>query len=114
MKLPSPIVDFFRMKNQHDDDGLWSLFTDDATVIDAGEGKTMKGADQIKKWIQKAISGLNLQTDIRGSKEQDGEWVLDTMMTGDFKASPARFEYFITLKEDKITALRVEYRGSAK
>jgi len=114
MKLPDPIADFFRMKNEHDDDGLWSLFAGDATVVDGGEGKEMRGADDIKKWIQKAISGLNLHTEIRDGKRRGGEWVVDTIMSGDFKASPARFEYFITLKADKISALRVEFRGSLK
>jgi len=46
------------MKNEHDDAGLWSLFTKDATVIDGGEGKAMQGADEIQRWIQKAIAGL--------------------------------------------------------
>ena len=114
MNPPPPIADFFRMKNEHDDDGLWSLFTDDATVFDGGEGKTTQGADEIKKWIQKAISGLNLHTEIRDCKENHSEWIVDTVMTGDFKASPARFEYFITINGDKISALRVEFRGSLK
>jgi hypothetical protein len=112
MNLPAPIADFFRLKNKHNDTGLWLLFADDAVVVDAGEGKKMQGADEIKKWIQKAISGLNLQTDIEDCKEQDGEWVIDTVMAGDFKASPARFEYFITLENGKISTLRTEFRGS--
>jgi hypothetical protein len=112
--IPAPIADFFRMKNEHDDDGLWSLFAEDATVIDGGEGKKMNGSDEIKTWIQKAISGLNLHTEIRDCTEQGSEWVVGTAMTGDFKASPARFEYFITLSGDKISALRVEFRGSLK
>jgi hypothetical protein len=114
MDIPTPITNFFWMKNGHDDAGLWSLFTDDATVIDGGEGKKMQGAVAIKEWIQKAISGLNLHTDVRECNEHGGEWVIDTVMTGDFKASPARFEYFIILRGDKISALRVEFRGSLR
>ena len=112
MNPPVPIADFFRMKNEHNDDGLRSLFADDATVVDGGEGKKMQGADEIKKWVQKAISGLKLHTEIKNCKEQGGEWIVDTVMTGDFKASPAQFEYFITLSGDKISNLRVEFRGS--
>ncbi|MGX1412787.1 hypothetical protein AB7M43_002879 [Bradyrhizobium elkanii] len=114
MKLPKPIADFFEMKNTHDDDGLWTLFASDAVIIDGGEGKRTQGADEIKKWIQKAISGLKLHTEIKNCKEQGGEWIVDTVMTGDFKASPAQFEYFITLSGDKISSLRVEFRGSLK
>ncbi len=43
MELSVPIADFFRMKNEHDDSGLASLFSEDATVIDGGEGQTMHG-----------------------------------------------------------------------
>jgi hypothetical protein len=114
MNLPATITDFFRMKNEHDDAGLWSLFTEDATVIDSGEGKRMQGAEEIKKWIQKAISGLNLHTEVRDCREHGQEWIVDTVMTGDFKASPARFEYFIALSGDRIAVLRVEFRGSLK
>ena len=114
MHIPTPIADFFRMKNEHDDVGLGSLFTEAATVVDAGEEKVMQGADAIKVWIEKSISGLRLHTDFRSCREQGDAWNVDTVMTGDFKASPARFEYFITLSDDKISALRVEFRGSLR
>jgi hypothetical protein len=95
-------------------DALALVFSEDAIVIDAGERKEMRGRKQIVQWIEKSISGLRLQTDVRGWKEHDGEWVVDTVLTGNFKASPARFEYFISLTGDKISKLRVEFRGSQK
>jgi hypothetical protein len=110
--LPKPIVDFFRLKNAEDDVGLPLLFTDDATVLDVGERKEMHGREEITQWIEKSISGLQLQTDVLGWKEHDGEWMVDTVLTGNFKASPARFEYVIALSGDKISRLRVEFRGS--
>jgi hypothetical protein len=112
MDLPLPIADFFRMKNAHDGAGLSSLFSEDATVIDEGEGKTMQGSDEIQSWVTKSIAGLNLHTEVQSSAEQDGQWVVDTVMTGDFKASPARFLYSIGLRDDKISGLRVEFLGS--
>lgn len=112
--LPKPISDFFRLKNAEDDETLQLLFSEDATVIDAGEHKEMHGREQIAQWIRKSIAGLDLQTDVRGWKEHDGEWIVDTVLTGNFKASPARFEYFIALDGDKISRLRVEFRGSQK
>jgi ketosteroid isomerase-like protein len=112
MNLPTAMADFFRMKNAHDDRGLCGLFTEDAVVVDGGEGAKMQGPDEIKKWIEKAISGLKLYTEVRGSVERDGEWVIDTVMSGDFKASPAHFRYFVTLRGDRILALRVEFVGS--
>src|SRR5215471_8929631 len=112
--LLKPIAEFFRLKNAEDDEGLSTLFSDDAIVIDAGERKSMRGIEEIRDWIAKSISGLHLQTDVRKWKERDSEWIVDTVMTGNFKASPARFEYFITLSGDKIAKLRVEFRGSVK
>jgi hypothetical protein len=114
MSIPAPIAEFFRMKNEHDDVGLVSLFTETASVVDGGEGKVMQGAEAINGWIKKSISGLDLHTDVRSCREQSSEWIVDTIMTGDFKASPARFEYFITLSDDRISALRVEFRGSLR
>ena len=73
MILPAAIADFFRMKNERDDQGLWSLFTEDAVVVDGGEGTKMQGADEIKKWIEKVISGLNLHTEVRDCADLLGE-----------------------------------------
>jgi hypothetical protein len=114
MTLPLAISDFFRMKNAHEDEELWTLFVSDAVVIDGGEGSEIRGTDEIKKWIKKAVSGLNLHSEIRACEERDGEWTVDTVMSGNFKASPARFQYFITVRDGKISALRSVFLGSVK
>ena len=114
VNLPKPIADFFRLKNAEDDEGLVQLFAEDAIVIDAGERKEMRGRAEITQWIEKSISGLHLQTDVRGCTERDREWLVDTVLSGNFKASPARFEYFIALSGETIAKLRVEFRGSTK
>ena len=112
--LPKPIAEFFRLKNTENDEALPLAFAEDAIVIDAGERKEMRGREEIMRWIEKSISGLHLRTDVRGWKEHEGEWIVDTVLTGNFKASPARFEYFISLRDEKISKLRVEFRGSQK
>ncbi|MEI9966869.1 MAG: nuclear transport factor 2 family protein [Candidatus Moraniibacteriota bacterium] len=112
MDIPGSITDFFRYKNAHDEAGLASVFAADAIVIDAGENKEMRGIDEIKTWIQKSLSGLNLHTEIGQVKRESATWVLETIVSGDFKASPAKFEYFIKVQDAKITSLRVQFRGS--
>jgi hypothetical protein len=112
--LPEPIAEFFRLKNAEDHEALSVLFNEDAAVIDAGERKEMRGRAEISRWIEKSISGLRLQTNVRGWKQHDREWIIDTVLTGNFKASPAHFEYFISLSGNKISKLRVEFRGSLK
>jgi hypothetical protein len=106
MSPPAAMADFFRMKNAHDDRGLAGLY--------GGEGTKMRGTEEIKWWIEKAISGLKLHTKVCGSVERDGEWVIDTVMSGDFRASPAHFRYFVTLRGDRILALRAEFVGSLR
>jgi hypothetical protein len=112
--LPKPIADFFRLKNAEDHERLAALFADDATVIDAGERKEMRGRADITQWIDKSIAELHLQTEVRAWKERGGERIVDTVLRGNFKASPARFEYFFSLEGEKIAKLRVEFRGSVK
>ena len=112
MDLPLPIADFFRMKNEQDDSGLPSLFSDDATVVDGGEGKTMHGRDDIRSWVPKSIAGINLHTEIESCEEQDARWIVDTVMRVISKRARARFLYTIGLRGDKISALRVDFLGS--
>jgi hypothetical protein len=69
---------------------------------------------QITQWIEKSISGLQLQSEIRDWKRQSTDCIVDTVMSGNFKASPARFEYFIALTGDKICKLRVEFQGTVR
>jgi hypothetical protein len=114
MDLPHCIAEFFRRKNEHDDAGLALLFSEDATVIDGGEGTTIHGRDEINAWVAQAISGLHLHTEIASWKGQGAQWIIDTVMTGDFKASPARFLYTFELRGEKISLLRVEFLGSLK
>jgi len=109
--LPKPIAEFFRLKNAEDNQGLAQLFSEDATVIDAGERKEMRGRAEITQWIEK----INLWTAsadlVGGWTERDGEWVVDTVLTGNFKASPARFEYFIELSSTRLQSFALSSEG---
>jgi hypothetical protein len=74
----------------------------------------MHGRDDKRSWVPKSIAGINLHTEIESCEEQDGRWIVDTVMRGDFKASPARFLYTIGLRGNKISALRVGFLASLK
>lgn len=112
--LPKSITDYFHYKNSHDVSGMLSLFLDDATVIDRGENKTMYGKDEIEAWINSSLSGLNLSTEIAQAKETDGLWVIETIVSGDFSASPARFIYTIGVEQEKLSSLDIAFAGSLK
>jgi hypothetical protein len=70
--------------------------------------------DQIKAWIEKSISGLNLKTEIKDCIQEQDVWTIETIMSGDFKASPAKFTYKIKLKDSKISFLDIEFGGTAQ
>lgn len=114
MNIPTPILEFFRLNKEHESEQLLSLFTEDALVADGGESLQIQGKDSIRAWIEESISGLNLQTEVINGARVGEEWVVDTTVTGDFAASPARFEYFFVLEDARIQSLRVEFRGSLK
>lgn len=116
MNTPSTITQYFQMKNNHDNQALLSLFTPDAIVKDTGEKLELQGTAEIKKWIEKSLSGLNLHTDIidQAFNQEENQWIINTKVSGDFKASPALFKYFILLQDEKISSLRVEFFGSLK
>lgn len=110
--LPKRIAEYFDFKNNHNKEGLLSVFSEHAVVIDRGENKEMRGQDQIESWIDTSLSGLSLQTDIAGCTEDNGVWIIDTIVRGDFKASPAKFVYRIVLEEDMIASLDIQFGGS--
>ena len=43
-----------------------------------------------------------------------GEWIVDTVLTGNFKANPAGFAYFTSLSNEKTAKLRAEFRWPAR
>ncbi|MBX9906527.1 nuclear transport factor 2 family protein [Patescibacteria group bacterium] len=112
--LPHIISEYFLHKNNHNKEGLLSVFSDDALVIDRGESKEVRGKEQIAAWIDKSLSGLNLDTEISHVTEKDESWVIETIVSGDFSASPAKFVYYVALAEDKISSLDIEFAGSLK
>lgn len=112
--LPEVIIEYFHHKNNHNKLGLLSTFSDKAVVFDRGENKELHGQDQIELWIDKSLSGLNLKTEISEFRKEDDTWTIDTIVSGDFKASPAKFIYNFVLEQNKIIFLDIEFVGSAQ
>jgi len=53
IKLPEPIAAYFAATNAHDVDAMLARFAKTAIVKD--EGKTMRGADAVRQWIEETI-----------------------------------------------------------
>lgn len=111
---PKSISEYFEYKNTHDKTGLLSVFTNDARILDRGEGREVHGKDEIEIWIDTSLSGINLHTEVSKITEDDGLWVVETVVSGNFSASPAKFIYRITLDTEKIASLDIEFGGSLR
>jgi len=53
-------------------------------------------------------------TEISACIKQGDLWRVDTIVSGDFKASPAKFVYLIVLEEQNISSLDIAFEGSLK
>lgn len=109
---PTIITEYFHYKNKHNKEGLLSVFSDKAVIIDRGENKEVRGFSEIKSWIDKSLSGLNLQTEVFETNNDKGVWIVETVVSGDFKLSPAKFIYHFKIENDKISYLDIEFAGA--
>jgi len=112
MDTPSAIESFFRIKNQHVTEGMSVLFTEDAVVRDHGENDEVKGVDAVVKWVEGTIAKYKLANKILSARQEEGKWIVDVEVSGDFKGSPAKFRYdFILDPEGKIASMDIVYIG---
>lgn len=111
-QIPNVVSDYFKYKNEHNKAGLLSVLSSDAVIIDRGENKELRGTEEIEQWIDKSLSGINLHTEISDTKEGENSWEVLTIVTGEFKASPAKFIYYFKLYGEKICFIDIEFGGS--
>ncbi|MDC4205503.1 MAG: nuclear transport factor 2 family protein [Candidatus Manganitrophus sp.] len=102
IKLPPPILAFFKAFNTHNANAVVALFTGDALVTD--EGKDYHGA-AIKKWIDRVNTNYNPTAEVVDLASSGGAYVVTARVSGTFPGSPIQLRYHFTLKNDKIAAL---------
>ena len=106
IKLPTIIAEFLKAKNGYDSTAFVACFTYDAVVYD--EGGEMHGTTAIKKWIE--ASNEKYQDTITAEKivEHDNETVLTGLVSGNFDGSPVLLDFHLTIRDGKISLLRIE------
>ena len=103
--LPKPLDAYFGAKNTNDVDRMVATFADDATVAD--EGKTIRGASAIRKWIDDTNAKYRYTVDVTGVTETDGGATIACRLSGSFPGSPVDVEYEFALNDGKITRLAI-------
>ncbi|AJA46447.1 hypothetical protein CPAST_c03470 [Clostridium pasteurianum DSM 525 = ATCC 6013] len=105
IKLPQPIADFIKAKNEHNSNEFISCFSDNAVVQD--EGENISGVKAIKEWSDKTNKKYNDTLKAVNLLEIDGNIILTAIASGNFKGSPTNLDFYFTLNNDRITNLKI-------
>jgi hypothetical protein len=81
-----------------------SLYADDAVVTD--DGKTYRGRDEIRDWLERAASEYSYTTELVDARRIDANtYVAVNHLEGDFPGGAVDLQLTFTLEEDLITHL---------
>lgn len=111
-QLPEPIANYFQAKLSSDPEAILALFSDHATVWDNGEDRELRGFSQIREWLSGTVSGYKLSSNVVSCEQIDDEYVVGSVVSGDFPGSPYKFENRFMLEGEKIMKLIIEPIGS--
>jgi SnoaL-like domain len=106
MQLPPLVTDFVKAKNSRDSNAVVTCFAEDAIVQD--EGHEMQGIPAIKKWSDQSFEKYQYDIAPTGIAETGENTVLTATLTGNFPGSPVSLDFIFTIKDEKITALRIQ------
>ncbi|CAG9623495.1 nuclear transport factor 2 family protein [Sutcliffiella rhizosphaerae] len=108
-QLPEAIETFFRVSNSYDSSLLAKCFAEDAILYD--EGLAYHGPTAIEADIVKANNNLQVKTDVTNAVGKNGEMVVLATISGNFDGSPVALDYYFTIKDQKITTLKIVLAG---
>jgi len=81
-----------------------SLYADDAVVTD--DGKTYRGRDEIRDWLELAASEYIYTTELVDARRIDANtYVTVNHLEGDFPGGAVDLQFTFTLEDDLITHL---------
>lgn len=109
LNLPEAIETYFQASNSYDSKLLVKCFTEDATLYD--EGLAYHGPAAIESHLVEAHNNLLIKTKVTNVTEKDGEAVVTATISGNFDGSPVALDYHFTMKNEKITTLKILLAG---
>jgi SnoaL-like domain len=93
-QLTGPAAAYVAAVNAFDADAILSLFAADAYVNDAR--REIRGADAIRRWVEKEIVGDHVTMDVLEAVEHYGEIVLRSRYDGTFDKTNLPDELILT------------------
>jgi uncharacterized protein (TIGR02246 family) len=104
--VPDVITRYFAAQAARDFETLLTLFADDAVVID--EGRTRRGASEIRAWRENVASAYEYTTQLRGvTASPDGKYVARVHLEGNFPGGTVDLRYRFTIDGDAIRELEI-------
>ncbi|RVU02896.1 nuclear transport factor 2 family protein [Mucilaginibacter limnophilus] len=105
MNLPVVISKLVATQNALDSEAYTECFTEQAVVHD--EGKTHHGKGEIQQWIEHSNQEYRALMKPLNYEQTENEGVLTAEVAGTFPGSPAVLQFYLTLENDLICALKV-------
>ena len=107
IELPKPIADYVAANARLDLEGMVQPFASDAFVVDAGIGKQLEGHVGLRTLFEEEVIPVKAIFTPDAVRHEKGKVVVEGPAHGDFKNSPIRFTYTLTLESDAIKALEI-------
>ncbi len=102
--LPPLLSRFVDAMNHQDATAFLACFAAGAIVED--EGRTHRGLDEIKSWIEAAFVESRPWLEVTDFNPTDSGSIITGIVSGTFPGSPVVLHYHLTHDSDRITALR--------
>lgn len=104
--LPKVVLGLVKAQNDFDAVAYANCFSENAEVFD--EGKTYKGKNEIKAWIEDANKRYQVMMKPIAYTETDGTTsILSAEISGSFPGSPLVLQYHFNIVEEEIHSLEI-------
>lgn len=103
--LANPIQKFIGATNDHNTEILLSVFNDSSVVSD--HGREFSGLKEIKEWADTYYIGMNVTLEIKEVTGTGDNYLVSTLVTGDFEGGPFPFGFHFSVNNDVIAGLKI-------
>ena len=104
--LPELLTRYYAAANAHDADATIALFAEDAVVKD--EQKEVRGREAIRAWIAETTTKYGpIAVEPTDVAERGRTTVVTSIVSGDFKGSPATIHYTFFVDSKRIARLEI-------
>jgi hypothetical protein len=104
LNLPEPIATYFDV-DRRDGAAIARCFTSQAVVKD--EGQTHTGPAAIEAWKAAAVAKYSYTSEPFAVEQQNGHYIVNSRLTGNFPGSPVDLRYIFRLERNKIAFLEI-------